>query len=84
MDSFGEYEAYNRKLSDVSLVAETTGAYYSLDYQSLKESNHKILRMVRERAIPYPDKEEIEFLHEIKNTMKQQEEKIVKKNRLFS
>lgn len=47
MDSFGEYECYNKKLSSYSLIAESTGAYYILDCKALKNSNHKILEIIK-------------------------------------
>ncbi len=36
MNSFGEYECQNKKMSEFVLVAQTNGAYYWLDYQMLK------------------------------------------------
>lgn len=47
MDSFGEYECYNKKASAYSLIAESTGAYYILDYKGLKNYHHKILEIIR-------------------------------------
>lgn len=47
MDSFGEYECFNKKLTSHSLIAESTGAYYSLDYKGLKNSNHKVLSIIK-------------------------------------
>lgn len=72
MDSFGEYECYNKKTSAYSLIAESTGVYYILDYKGLKNSNHKTLEIIREKAIPYPDEEELGFLHTVKNSIKLQ------------
>lgn len=55
MDAFGEYEAHYRTKSEFMLVADTSGAYFSLDHESLKESNHRILQIIKQKAIPYPD-----------------------------
>jgi hypothetical protein len=64
-------------------LANGVGAYYELDYRELKPTNHRLLKIIKENAIPYPSDEELGFLFEVKSNLQNYQDKVVKKNKVF-
>lgn len=67
------------------MIANTNGSYYTLEYDNLlmNSDKHGIVNTIDEKAVPYPDEEELRFLYDVKNKLKVTCDKVAKKNRLF-
>lgn len=59
MDSYGEYDGVSRGVSEVSLIAVSSGMYYGIEIEELRNIGHELVDIIESRALPYPDQEEL-------------------------
>ncbi len=54
MSSFGEYECVNGVQSNIKVEGVVAGAYYGMNYGEMVSEGHRVVELVKERALPYP------------------------------
>lgn len=78
MSTFGEFENVRKVISEIRLKGAVAGAYYWMKYRDLQREQHRILQVIKCRAVGYPSSQQLIFLQEIKSTVQKQEQKIMK------
>lgn len=76
--TYGEYESTNGVGTCFKLEGLVAGAYYALNFAELQRENHRLARVIRENAIPYPSREELEFLEGVKSTLRGEERRVAR------
>lgn len=83
MDSFGQFEAINKITNEVTLKAASTGTYYSIVITEPLEVKHPFVELAKEKGLPYPEKEELQFRFEVQTEVEKYKSEIKKKLHLY-
>lgn len=68
----------------MTLRTASTGTYYSVVISEAVEIKHPFVELVKEKGLPYPDKEELEFRFEVQTEVEKYKTEIKKKMRFHN